>query len=468
MFFYIVCKKVWFFIVNFVPSISDDNMKIRILLIIISICMPAFALAENKPKATLAKDSVAVPTVLSLYADSLSIYKSRVDSLERIISQRGVEDDAVQELDPRYVRLFVPLTFYHDLAHRHFSLDSDDEALTHEQLGVDNALMNIYLYHPKHVKRLAKGELVQQADTKTEEKKVDPTPVPKFIDTPKADEQMFEPVDLVIKRPNFWTFSGNFSFQMMQNRTSKNWHQGFVENYSWVARPTFRANYNNKQKVTFNNTLEMRLGFQTNTNDDKHPVKATENFVRYTGNLGLQAFKKWYYTIQYVGTTQLVRNFAHNSDRVTADFLSPYTGNLSIGMDYKINWFKGKMNGNIHIAPVSINHRYVDRLPLSTSHGVEEGKHSKTDIGGMTIDMRINNFKISKNITWSTYLRFFSPYDRTEALWENTVNVQISKLLSMTLIYHVRFDDAKGRKKDKDLGYFQMKEGTTFGLNYNF
>ena len=34
------------------------------------------------------------------------------------------------------------------------------------------------------------------------------------------------PVEVLVKRPNFWTFSGDYALQFLQNYVSGNWYKG--------------------------------------------------------------------------------------------------------------------------------------------------------------------------------------------------------------------------------------------------
>lgn len=55
------------------------------------------------------------------------------------------------------------------------------------------------------------------------------------------------PLEIVVEKPNFWTFSGDYYLQFLQNYVSDNWYKGGESNYSMMASATLQANYNNKQ-----------------------------------------------------------------------------------------------------------------------------------------------------------------------------------------------------------------------------
>ncbi len=98
--------------------------------------------------------------------------------------------------------------------------------------------------------------------------------------------------DIVIFNPNFWTFGGDYYLQFLQNYVSDNWYKGGESNYSMLGRVTMMANYNNKQKVKWENKLEMRLGYQTSKGDSVHTLKTSDDLIRYTSKLGLQAIQE--------------------------------------------------------------------------------------------------------------------------------------------------------------------------------
>ncbi len=411
---------------------------------------------------------VAEKSVADRYLDSLRIFRARQDSvLVDGIYMPKAESPEPDDNDPRYFRMFTPLNFYPDLAHRHFSLSPDEMYKSDDMYTVDRAMMNIYVYHPALVKSIYRPDnLKSKKDITVAKKEIETAPPTNAVVTPDAGEVGFKPVDIIIKRPNFWKLSGEFYFQTMQNYYSKNWYQGGESNYSVLGRATLQANYNNKKRFKWDNKLEMQLGFQTNKSDTVHGVKTSTDLIRYTGNVGLQATKRWYYTLQLVASSQFMRSFASNSHNVNSDFLSPLNVNVSVGMDYNFSWLKNKLTGNVHLAPLAYNFRYVDRLNLASRNGLEADHHSKSDYGStFTLNGR---WVISDNISWNTRLYGFTSYERTELQWENTINLKISKLITTSIYLYPRFDDSNPGRKDDGLGYFQFKEYTSIGLTYSF
>lgn len=397
------------------------------------------------------------------YEDSLTVFKNHLDSLlaDSTLSisqrQRLLKSKIGKSTGIEYNVLFLPTTFYKTVSRNNFELNRTPSSL-------DEALLNIYLQRP---------DLVTNTETQLEKTggTIDAAPVvidraPEIVENvaPKAIEPTIEPVDMVIVKPNFWSFSGDYYLQLLQNYVSSNWYKGGESNYSMVGSLTLNANYNNKQKVKWDNKLEMKLGLQTAREDSIHSLRASENLLRITSKYGLQASKKWYYTAQLVAYTQFVRQWVSNSDVVTTDFLGPLVVNLSLGMDYTVNWLHKRLTGTIHLAPIAYNFKYVNRLSLSKRYGLDEGKHTLNDFGSqLTIDLL---WKMAENLSWQTRLYAYTTYERMEAEWENTLTFQFNKWISTKLFVYPRFDD--GAAKVDGHSYWQLKEYLSFGFSYSF
>lgn len=350
--------------------------------------------------------------------------------------------------------LFLPLTFYKYISHNAFVID--------RQLSpIDAQLLSIYLRRP---------DLVES--TQSELEKAGPTLAPTtvaekptaVVKQPVAQEPDMMNVDLVVLKPNFWTFMGDYYLQFLQNYISANWYKGGESNYSMVGALTLEANYNNKSKFKWENKLEMKLGLQTAKSDSLHKLKTSTDLLRYTGRVGLQATKRWYYTFQLVATTQFLPNYKTNQHTVLADFASPLNVNTSVGMDYSVDWFKGKLRGTAHLAPLAYNFKYVDRLALASRYGIDKGKHALHDFGSqVTIDLK---WKFTDFILWQTRLYGYTTYHRAEVEWENTFTFQFNKYISTKFFVYPRFDD--GGRRDVKHGYWQLKEYVSLGFSYGF
>ena len=434
-------------------------MKIRLGLLVLTIIAGAVSVeAQRLHKRTVVKkDTVKVmePTLAESYADSLSALRARIDSIQPV---RMDSDDS------RFAKLFTPLTFYRSPANRFLRLKPQAGVGDSLDVELDAALLDIYLRRPDLVKvtqrHLEEVGAPIVADNRNKKQKRD------IIEdvAPKAIEPDAAPMDIVIFRPNFWTFAGDYYLQFLQNYVSDNWYKGGESNYSLLGRLTMQANYNNKQKVKWENKLEMRLGYQTSKGDSVHSLKTSDDLIRYTSKLGLQASRKWYYTIQMVAQTQFAHGYKSNDKKVYSDFFSPFNLNLSVGMDYSVDWFKHRLKGSAHLAPLALNWKYVGREALATRYGLDEGKHSLVDYGSeCTFDL---SWQIAQNIKWKTRLWGYTTYKRAEIEWENTITFQFNRYISTNIFLYPRFDD--GAKRKDDQSYWQFKEFMSIGFSYSF
>lgn len=398
------------------------------------------------------------------YEDSLRIYRQKLqqaiagnDSLRQILNLSNSSSSA---------DVASPLTFLHGVSQRAFGLEQSDSSRAY----ADNAMMQAYVQHPELVKD-SENNLRKEGDiafkpTEPLHHDVDmtsQTEVPVDIVTPLPvgpDEK----VEIVVTKPNFWKYAGDYSLQFLQNYVSGNWYKGGESNYSMIGAVSLQANYNDKEKIKWDNKLELKLGMQSSQGDTLHNYKSSEDLIRLTSKLGIQATKHWYYTLQGIVNTQFTRGYKSNDAMVYSDFCSPLNVNLSLGMDYKLEWFDKHLAGTVNISPLAVNFKYVDRLALATQNGLVEGKHTLWDFGStFTADL---TWKFSELVKWKTRLYGFTSYKRVEVEWENTISFQLSKYISTQIFLYPRFDDS--RTRSNDYGYFQFKEYWSLGFNYSF
>jgi hypothetical protein len=393
---------------------------------------------------------------LKVYVDSIKVLRQRLDSVNQLNDSLRKETT-----DGRYYRLFAPTTFYHSGANKVLSLhpQTGDEVTD----AIDQAMMNVYMKRPDLVtnteSRLQKTGSVREdvnQEVKQHVELVEQT-------APQPDEPEIVPTGIVVTKPNFWSFKGDGFLQFLQNYVSGNWYKGGESNYSAVGALTLEMNYNDKDKYTWENKLEMKLGFQTSRSDSIHKFKTNNDLIRLTSKLGMQASKKWYYSLQLLAYTQFTKGFKANDPKVYSDFFSPFDLNIGLGMEYKVHALNGRLTGTLNFLPVAYNLRYVGRSSLFDAFGTK-GKHALHELGAQfTGDVQ---WKIVDQITWKSRLYAFTAYTRALIEWENQIEFKVTKYISANLFLYPRFDDAAAR--DADHGYWQFMEYSSLGLSYNF
>lgn len=413
--------------------------------------------------------SVNMPTVKK--KQSIDVVKQYMDSLKSAkysLEELGLSN--VKKFDnnlkPMEMNILTtPLTFYHGVANRLFGLQNSNA----HQMSIDRSLMSIYIKHPEWIidteQRLSEEGGIEYKPNKPIVNDEEMTSHAEEVVIPKNQTNISEPVTFVTVRPNFWSYAGDYSLQFLQNYVSDNWYKGGESNYSMIGAATLQANYNDKEKIKWDNKLEMKLGMQSSQGDTLHNYKSSEDLIRLTSKLGVQATKKWYYTLQAIASTQFTHGYKANDQTVYSDFMSPLNVNLSLGMDYKVEWLDKRLTGTVNISPIAGNFKYVDRLSLAKKYGIDEGKHSLWDLGStFTTDL---SWAISDLIKWKTRLYAYTTYHRAEVEWENTVTFQLSKYISTQVFVYPRFDDS-AKKRNSKYGYFQLKEYWSLGFNYSF
>ena len=375
----------------------------------------------------------------------------------------------------RLYRLFTPMTFYHNVSGNLLDLNSSNDEVDET---VDRVLMNVYLNRPDLVEATEtqleeSGSLREDLDQPIEQQV-------EFVEhaAPMPEDPQIEPAEVEVTKPKFWTRKADGFLQFMQNYVSGNWYKGGESNYSALGSLTIEANYDNKGKWKWDNKLEAKLGFLTSRSDSLHKFKSNEDLLRLTSKVGLQATKRWYYTLQVLAWTQFARGLKSNDHRTYSDFFSPFNLNVGLGMDYKVEAFNKKLTGTINLSPIALNYRYVDRTQFANQnsehptdyswfpsrHGIDDGKRHLLDPGSqLTADL---TWKLTENVTWKSRLWGFTSYHRGEIEWENTFQLKVSKYISANIFLYPRFDD--GNVWDEDLGYWQFKEYTSIGLSYSF
>lgn len=426
--------------------------------------MLVFALSSARAQKDINKD---------IQLSSLSIqkkqkdYSGRLDSLILYFNMWNyVSKDSL--VNPYYITLFSNPTYYYAPIQRNFSIvqvDTNSNGALLSQIrnkSIDEALMNVYAYSPQLVTGI-ESDFQNDNGIRTDVDKdikqaIKLAPEKKEIDLGIGDEA----VHVIVHRPNFWKFTGNYSLQFLQNYISDNWYKGGESNNSLLASVTVDANYNNKQKLQWDNRLELKLGFQSSRDDKIHEYKTHSDQIRMTNKVGLRATKYWFYTFMLQSWTQFYPGYKANDEKVYSDFMSPFESVFSIGMEFKLDIKNFNISANA--SPFACDFKYVDRKKLSTSFGVKANKHSNFDFGS---NITINyTWKIISPLSWRSRIYYFTDYDKAQLDWENTIDLRINKYLTTTVFLHPRFDDSAN--KGKDDSYFQFKEYISLGLNMSF
>ena len=270
--------------------------------------------------------------------------------------------------------------------------------------------------------------------------------------------------DLTVYRPNFWTTGGNGYLHFSQNHISDNWYKGGESTKSMLSGLVLFANFNDKQRIQFENRFEWKLGFITAPSDTVHSYKANNDLLRLTSKFGLKAVNHWYYTLSMNFKTQLFSNYRTNSDDLISAFFSPAELNIGLGMDYKYNK-NGICNLSLLLNPFNYTLYSIMSDDIDpTKFNIDAG-HKHQSVFGSRLDATLK-WKMFQFLMWESRLSYTTNYEKVLAEWENTFTFVVNKYLSTKLFVHGRFDD--GVKRKEGTSYFQVQEILSFGLNYTW
>lgn len=265
----------------------------------------------------------------------------------------------------------------------------------------------------------------------------------------------------IVLKADKWHWKGDHTLQMQQTALSDNWYKGGENNMSVSSQQKFVVTrYDELAKTTFDMTIDLKLSGYYTKADTVHAMKVSDNVFSLDMKYSYRAWKRWYYSGQLYAKTPIFDQYPSNSKTVMATFLSPLELNLSAGMDYKYTSPDKKLVYSLMLAPLSYNVKYVrDSRVNPTSYGISDGDYSKHEFGS-TLTQKLD-WKMGKNVTWSSRLYCFTTYSSTLVEFENTFNFSIGRFFSARIYAYPRFDDSKDNR-------MQVKEMLTFGFNYQW
>lgn len=400
-------------------------------------------------------------------------FAQKLDSLYFIDNNKQASADAMTA--PYYISIIGVPAPYESTLRRLFNLSDNEQSTYSVTNSILDAISRTDLYMTeaciKFPKLTTKIPQTKSENSDQEAPSITPelTLSERFI--PNEKEQTTPPrpltedeLGIIVHKPNFWNFKTNFALQFTQNYVSDNWYKGGESHNALLASTIIEANYNNQRKITFDNKLEMKLGFQTSHNDKEHKYKTNSDLLRLTNKLGLRAVKHWYYTVMLQSWTQFYKGYKSNDPKVYSDFMSPFESLLSVGMDFQTQSKNNRFKINATLSPIALKLKYVDRKPLRESFGLKKAQSAKWEYGSnITINYTWN---IIKNVSWTGRIYYFTDYSSTQLEWENTFNLSINRYLSARIFLYPRYDDSRTRKDGQS--DFEFNELLSLGLNLNF
>lgn len=243
----------------------------------------------------------------------------------------------------------------------------------------------------------------------------------------------------------YWTPSWNSVVQFSQNYISDNWHKGGSSNLNLFSRQLFKMNYK-RDKLTWHSDFEWRLSIFTSPSDTIGRYRVADDLIRLHSNLGVEAAKNLFYTLDAEARTQAFTMREENKPNPLSGLLSPIIVNVGLGMKYVYNYkssthYGRKFHLEINIAPLAYDFRWAGNKKIDLNrHGFKSGQKIYSAVGSMLKADII--WDITQNVKWQSRLFYNTSYKRIEAEWENALSFSLSKYFSTRLNARLRFDDA--------------------------
>ncbi len=301
-------------------------------------------------------------------------------------------------------------------------------------------------------------QLVYQLDSKKPPTWVKPSlpgPIAK-PDTKNLPKTPFDP----------WNRFGYSKFQLTQTYVSPNWSKGGESNMAGLAQIYMEANYRDSKNVAFDNSIDIKIGLNTVSNDSLRFLNVSTDQLRMLSKLGFRMYNDWYYTLSGEFTTQFLNNYKTNTWTMKSSFFSPAKLFVGLGIDYKKSDRKKGYDLSVLVSPltVKINYLYdIDNFKPS-NYGVDEGKHLGKELGSkLTANL---TWTFSEQVKWTSKYYYYTDFTYVDTDWENTLDLSLNNNFTTSLYVHLKADDRLDRAPGESL--IQMQELFSFGMMYRW
>lgn len=286
-----------------------------------------------------------------------------------------------------------------------------------------------------------------------------------FIGNVNADAQITEAE--VLKK--HWLHVVNGAIQFSQAYVSENWYQGGNNHLALLINFLWDVQLNTvwHPNLLLQSTLSYKLGLNSVEDDQFRKYSISQDLFQYNFKFGYKARKNWYYTVTAQFKTQLLNNYKKNTQTRIASILTPGDLNLGLGMTYSKTNKNKTVQFNASIAPLSYNLKTAISSKIDHSlFGMEQQVRTQSEIGS-NADITLN-WQIGKMVNYKTRLFLFTDYKNFLGDWENTINIQFSKLFSTQIYANLRYDSSADLYAHPNWRRFMLKEILSIGLSYTF
>lgn len=265
------------------------------------------------------------------------------------------------------------------------------------------------------------------------------------INTPFAGVNASDQLHGVTLGRKYWFPGLESNIQFSQTYISPNWHKGGNSALALHSKQLLRLSYE-KDKVNWLNELEWRIGLNAEIRDSLQGYNISDDLLRLRSNLGIKAFKGWYYSLDVEARTQAFEQKSEDKTVIYSAFASPLTLTAGLGMKWVVDnksktHYGRRFRLDLNIAPLAYDFKWSARKDIDmTRHGFEEGKNIYSAIGSMLRANMIRDF--TDTFAWESRLYYNTSYKRVETEFENSLIFAFNRYFSTRVNVLLRYDDA--------------------------
>lgn len=265
------------------------------------------------------------------------------------------------------------------------------------------------------------------------------------VNTPFAGVDASDQLHGVTLARKYWFPGLESNIQFSQTYISPNWHKGGNSALALHSKQLLRLSYE-REKVNWLNELEWRIGLNAEIRDSLQGYNISDDLLRMRSNLGIKAFKGWYYSLDVEARTQAFEQRSEDKKVLYSAFASPLTLTAGLGMKWVVDnksktHYGRRFRLDLNIAPLAYDFKWSARKDIDmTRHGFKEGKNIYSAIGSMLRANMIWDF--TDTFAWESRLYYNTSYKRIETEFENSLIFAFSRYFSTRVNVLLRYDDA--------------------------
>ena len=258
-----------------------------------------------------------------------------------------------------------------------------------------------------------------------------------------------------------WRREATIMAQITQNYVTDNWYQGGSSSFAGLGIAKGQVSYI-RERFTWENTGEWRIGGSTVSADSLHKVNTTDDLFRIYSKANLRIVPKLFTSLSAEIETRLLPTYKSNSMELKSAPFSPFRFNAAFGIDYKP--VKGL---SISVSPVSYKVIHImDTVRVNPQDfGLDEHQRTQHNIGS---SVRVEYlWKPVREVAIESKFYLYTNYQNVEVDLEVNCDFIINRFLSARLMLHPRYDSTVIKEGDTK-AKMQFRELLSIGFSHRF